>query len=282
MSDIIETFGSGSLIQHGPLNKRVYAMKISSEDTGTIIPHIEKLAKENSYTKLFCKVPLWAAPLFKVNGFIFEAYIPNFYNMKTDVFFMSKYFDNERESVNETDQLLKLSDVLYKQKTPAIVPECEEGYSIRRLETTDAKSMATVFSAVFQSYPFPVFDPEYLIETMEEHVQYFGVFEEDKLVGISSAEVDLEAQNAEMTDFAILPESRGKRFSSQLLLAMETEMKKQDVNCLYTIARLNSMPINKLFLSAGYKFSGTLPNNTNISGKIESMNVYFKHVSTII
>lgn len=275
MADTIETFGNGSLIQHGELNKRVYLMKLHGDDVHQALDYIHRLAEKHAYTKLFCKIPLWASPVFKANGFSMEAYIPQFYNGQTDVFFMSKYFDARREAEFERDKLLELSSVLKAQKTASVHDE-SDSFVIRRLDAYEAGDMAAVFASVFETYPFPVFDPEYIRQTMEEGVQYFGVFDGTKLAGLSSAEVDAEAQNAEMTDFAVLPQYRGKHLSSRLLAAMEDGMKKQSFKCLYTIARLNSMPINRLFLSGGYVYSGSLPNNTNISGKIESMNVYFK------
>jgi beta-lysine N6-acetyltransferase len=36
--------------------------------------------------------------------------------------------------------------------------------------------------------------------------------------------------------------------------------------------------MNKTFLKFDYCYSGTLINNTNIAGSIESMNVYYKHL----
>ncbi len=55
-------------------------------------------------------------------------------------------------------------------------------------------------------------------------------------------------------------------------------MKAQDIKTLYTIARLNSPAMNKTFLRLNYTYSGTLIKNTNIAGKIESMNVYYKAI----
>ncbi len=59
---------------------------------------------------------------------------------------------------------------------------------------------------------------------------------------------------------------------------MEIEMKNQGMKTLYTIARLNSIAMNLTFLRSNYKYSGTLIKNTNISGQIESMNVYYKQI----
>jgi len=55
-------------------------------------------------------------------------------------------------------------------------------------------------------------------------------------------------------------------------------MKSLGIKVVYTIARLNSIPMNKTFLRLNYQYSGTLINNTNIAGKIESMNILYKHI----
>jgi len=44
----------------------------------------------------------------------------------------------------------------------------------------------------------------------------------------------------------------------------------------YTIARALSAGMNVTFARAGYDYGGTLTNNTNICGQIESMNVWYK------
>jgi lysine 2,3-aminomutase len=111
-----------------------------------------------------------------------------------------------------------------------------------------------------------------------DKTQYFGVWHNSKLVGISSAEVDVINKNAEMTDFAVLPEYRGQNLAFRLLLTMEQKMKIANIKTAYTIARLKELGMNKTFLKSGYKYSGTLLNNTNIGGQIESMNVFYKHL----
>ena len=98
------------------------------------------------------------------------------------------------------------------------------------------------------------------------------------MVALSSAEIDPQGKNAEMTDFATLPDYRGGKSATNLLSEMETAMERQGIKTLYSIARLNSPAMSKTFLKHSYKYAGTLINNTNISGKIESMNVFYKHI----
>lgn len=81
-----------------------------------------------------------------------------------------------------------------------------------------------------------------------------------------------------MTDFATLPAYAGNSLALMLLDAMDREMKNQGIKTLYTIARLNSIPMTLTFLRSDYQYSGTLIKNTNIAGKIESMNVLYKHI----
>ena len=54
------------------------------------------------------------------------------------------------------------------------------------------------------------------------------------------------------------------------------EMKDKDIKMAYTIARAVSYGMNITFCKRGYTFAGTLINNTNISGGIENMNVWYK------
>jgi hypothetical protein len=57
---------------------------------------------------------------------------------------------------------------------------------------------------------------------------------------------------------------------------MEAEMRKRRVKTVYTIARAYSAAMNITFAKQNYEFAGTLLNNTHISDKIESMNVWYK------
>lgn len=278
--DRIEKIGKGTTIQHGDLNKRIYLMKLDKNDGPDVIGEINRLAREKKYTKIFCKVPQSAAPQFIANGFMTEAQIPRFYEGKEGVFFMSKFLSSDRLLDIETDKLQEFSQMLARQNGFQLngVPT-DHTYRLRKLTEADSEAMVEIYKEVFASYPFPIHDPAYIRQTMENDVQYFGAEFEGKLVALASAEVDKKAQNAEMTDFATLPGHRGKKLSILLLKAMETQMKKDGLKTLYTIARLNSLGMNKTFLRMGYTYSGTTIKNTNIAGKIESMNIYYKHIA---
>ncbi len=276
--DRIEKFGKGSVIQHGKLNKRVYLIKLEKDDFPQIIEHINQLAIQEGYTKIFCKTPSWATPDFLANGFHVEAYIPEFYNNNMDVFFVSKFFGPERLLNIENDKLSALSEIILNYNTNQTIPKMRLTDKLIRLREEHAQEAANLYKQVFNSYPFPIYDPNYILETMQSNVQYYGIERNGKLIALASAEIDFDGQNAEMTDFATLPDFRGQNLSVILLGKMEEEMTKQNISTLYTIARLNSLPMNKTFFKLNYKYTGTLIKNTNISGQIESMNVLYKHI----
>jgi putative beta-lysine N-acetyltransferase len=138
--------------------------------------------------------------------------------------------------------------------------------------------IARLYREVFKSYPFPIHDPGYIARSMEAGTRYFGVNRGGKLIALASAEIDREGSNAEMTDFATLPDFRGNSLAQLLLKAMEKEMRRTGILTLYTIARLHSPAMNRTFLKLQYHYAGTLIRNTQIAGRVESMNVYYKHL----
>ncbi len=275
MIDTVEKIGNGSTIQHGKHNDRIYLMKLDEQDVDLILDELPELAKANSYSKVFCKIPKKAAPLFFANGYALEGYIPKFYKGRDDVFFVSKFLSSARRVNTEPDQLSKIAQLLAKKHT--LKPR-SSAYRIRKLNKTDVDQIIQIYHKVFESYPFPIHDPDYILKTMAENIHYFGAEKDGKLVALASSEMDKAGKNAEMTDFATIKNHGGNNLASLLLSEMEAEMRKEGMKTLYTIARVNSIPMNLTFLRSGYEYSGTLINNTNISGKIESMNIYYKHI----
>lgn len=279
MSDSIKVLKHGSLLQHGKLNDRIYLMKLVKEDCPDIIQTLHYLSSENQYDKIFCKVPKWAAPLFFSAGYVLEASIPRFFEGEEDAFFVSKFLHSNRHQVIESSKFATLSELLHQKKlNQEQIGNSASGLFVRKLNINDVSSIVDIYKQIFLSYPFPIHEPDYILKTMEEDVQYYGVEIGGKLAALASSEMDKKGMNAEMTDFATSSEFQGKGLANLLLSTMEVEMKAQGIYTLYTIARLNSMAMNKTFLRNSYNYSGTLINNTNISGKIESMNVYYKHI----
>jgi len=270
------------VIQHGRLNDRVYLMQLHPGDLPGILGDMERLAKEQAYTKIFAKVPASHAAAFTEGGYGQEARAPRFFSGEEDCAFMSRFLSVERGVDPHAQEAIAIVDLAQEKGRDAPSDLGPPPFEIRPAEPGHAAELAAVYREVFASYPFPIHDPAYLTETMHEHVRYFCAFDGDRIVAASSAEMDREQRNVEMTDFATLPASRGSGIAVYLLWRMEEEMRRLGMLTAYTIARARSAGMNITFARCGYAFGGRLVNNTDISGSIESMNVWHKALAEVI
>jgi beta-lysine N6-acetyltransferase len=274
--DRIERLGN-SLIQHGKNNDRIYLMKLKDADVPRVIEGIETLAEENAYSKIFAKIPVRVSEDFLEAAYEIEASVPNFFGGREDGLFIGKYlaeWRREDEAEAAADQVLhaafaKAEDGGGCQPLPA-------HSELREMTVADTQTMAAFYSEVFDTYPFPIFDPAYLEETMASHIRYFGVLSGGTIRALAASETDTSQKHVEMTDFATMPPERGKGLAAMLLWHMEGAMSDEGFLTAYTIARAESYGMNIAFAKCGYAFGGRLTNNTNIGGRLESMNVWFK------
>jgi len=273
-TDCITTIGS-SVIQYGPLNNRIYLMKLSRQDAPSIVTKLDDLACTEGYSKIFAKVPAGNVMEFLAGGYRVEARVPNFFHGLEDGFFLAKYFSPDRREAAGLPVEEVVADALACAGNPGNAKPSPKSHVIEA-GPSDAKGLAELYGEVFETYPFPISNPVYIRETMDESVRYFMVKDGRKIIAASSAEIDSGAMNVEMTDFAILPAYRGQGLSSRLLRHMEGAMEEAGMYTGYTIARAGYPPVNILFARAGYRFGGTLINNTSICGSFESMNVWYK------
>ena len=269
----------GSTIQHGNLSKRAYLMKLADGDYSKVISFLDNLCQENKYTKIFAKIPESAIDLFKLSGYEQEAMIPWFFNGQNKAVFLAKYFSKNRSfdpRQREIEEVLKGSISNSKNK---VFSERDSDISVEVARPCDVGQISAVYEKIFKSYPFPIHNPRYLLDTMQTHIRYYLIRRKGEIAALSSAEIDREAKAVEMTDFATLPVHRGHGLGSRLLENMEYEMAKEGIITSYTIARAFSYGINTIFAKRNYIYSGTLINNTNIAGNIESMNVWYKRIN---
>ena len=265
-----------SKLQHGKHSDRVYLMSTTENDIDDIIKKLDSIASDNNYSKIVAKAPSYKKVQFIENGYVEEAYIPKYYKDMSDACILSKFLNKEREIIKNRELINDVINLaVYKDSD---VRKINTNYSIKKLEIKDTLVMADIYQKVFKTYPFPIHDIDYLKETMRDNVEYYGVFVKEKLVALSSCEMDLYNLNVEMTDFACLDEYRGNNLAYYLLEYMERKMLDKNIKTFYTIARAVSYGMNITFSKLKYNYAGTLINNTNISGGLESMNIWYKNV----
>jgi len=274
MYDKLELIGK-SLVQHGKYNDRIYLLDLNPKDLPNLFTNFKKLVSINKYSKIIAKVPKKYKAQFIGEGYIEEAFVPNFYNGKEDMSFLVIYPKKERQIDKQKLKIQKILNIALSKMNIKDI-KLNKLFTCRKLDEKDILQMISVYKKVFTSYPFPIFEEDYLKQTMCDNVIYFGVFLDNHLIGISSCEIKNEKSYVEMTDFATLEKYRGKQISLYLLSIMEKEMKKIGIKKAYTMARSLSYGMNIAFSKLGYAYSGTVTNNANISGDIESLNIWHK------
>ena len=273
---------NGSVIQHGPHNNRIYLMQLNTKDTDRLIATLDGMALNNGYGKVFAKIPAPEWNAFKSADYIKEAVVPGFFTGKIDGFFISKYFSARRQKAQNIERLLKF----VKQTGEGSANNMHrQGRAIRDVvlcKTSDAEEMSVIYQKVFQSYPFPIQKPTYLKRMMQEGVLYYCIRVEGSIAAIAAVEIDLASKNAEMTDFATLPKWRGIGFAGMLLSFMDKKARELGIKTAYTIARAASHGMNSVFKNSGYNYAGLLKNNSQICGSIQSMTVWYKHLTNLL
>jgi len=275
--DAITRLGS-STIQHGHYNDRIYVMRLARDDVPAIIRSLDDLAVSEGYSKIFAKVPDAEKGAFESGGYTTEATVPRYFNGRESALFMAKYYTARRQVMTHGSQIREVIAACGRRTIRRELLPLPPEITINGAEFTDADAIATLYETVFTTYPFPIFNPDFIHRTMEEQVRYFCAKRAGEIVAASSCEFDFDSQTVEMTDFATLPQYRGKGLAYHLLHAMEQEATWEQIPITYTIARAISHPINSIFSGSGYEYCGTLVNNTNICGSLESMNVWFKQL----
>jgi beta-lysine N6-acetyltransferase len=277
MTDRIEPLRQ-SMIQHGPLNRRVYVMKLHRNDVPGILGDLDDLARDNGYEKILVKVPVSLKDFFEENGYGQEAYVPSFFMGKEDLAFMSKFLCPDRMLDDRTDQYRSMMSMVRQKANNPCKDSTPQGPGVIRCKHGDAEDMGDLFRQVFESYPFPIYDPDFLRTMMDSNTDYFAIRHQGQMVAVAAAEKDGENLSVEMTDFATLPAWQGRGLAGRLLAAMESDMTKQGMITAFSISRAVSFGMNITLGKLGYAYGGLLTNNTNIAGRIESMTVWHKRL----
>jgi putative beta-lysine N-acetyltransferase len=267
-----------SLVQHGPYNRRIYLMKLDARDMPHILPALDRLAQDNQYEKILTKIPSASKADFKKQGYVQEAVIPEYFGTQEHAVFMCKYLSSGRKKITDYPHIQDILSLAKQHKHPS-KKDLPPSMNIRICHLEDAHEMSQIYKSVFKTYPFPIFDAEYLTTVMKnKQACYFCIEKDRQINAIAASEIDSDHKGVEMTDFATLPEYRGQGLAGFLLDNMERIMAGQGLKTAFSIARALSPAMNILFASKGYAFGGTLANNTQISGRIESMNVWYKRL----
>lgn len=245
----------------------------------SILEKAEKIAENEKADKMIIKGRKEHFIQLLESGYRFEASIEGYF-LGSDCFFFSKFLTDERKISThwtEEDGIIKS---VYHLKEPSRSIAPPKAYNLKKMAESDATGLSKLYKSVFQIYPTPLNNPDYIVKTMQEGTVYYGFINDGQVVSAASAEVNIFYKNAELTDCATLKEHRKHGLMKILLERIEQELVENGIYCAYSIARALSFGMNAVLYQLGYAYRGRLVNNVFIYDKIENMNVWVKDLAS--
>jgi beta-lysine N6-acetyltransferase len=258
-------------------NRRLKVVSYEAEDYGAMLKRLAYLAESNDFDKIFLKAGRDDFQQFLSHGYMMEGVL-RYYFKGDDAYVLSRFSSAERV---QSEQLLEEAQLIEKliyesgeRREHQLPTECR----VIRAGIADIPDLVGIYRCVFETYPSPLTNPDYVEATMKRNVIYRLVKHGGQALAAASAEMNHKHSNAEMTDCATIPEAQGRGLVQLLLLELEGDLRAQGICSAYTLARGLSYGMNRAFFRLGYEFSGRLINNCDIFGQFEDMNIWVKRL----
>lgn len=260
-----------------PFNKRIRIDDYRG-NCKKVINESERLASEFHVEKLIMLIRQEDFDLLLEKGYQCEGKIDRYF-LGSDGYFFSKFFDPLRKNSNqwmkEDEILLNASERIHVSKHPSPPNDLQ----FFQLTDRNALEMSQLYQKVFQVYPTPLHDPNYIKETIKRGTLYFGFMNGQEIISAASVEVNLTYKNAEFTDCATLFEYRKHGLMKILVDKLENVLRENGIFCVYSLARALSFGMNRVLYQKEYRYRGRLTNNCYIFDKLEDMNIWVKDLS---
>lgn len=260
-------------------NRRLKVVDYEADDYTAMIKRMAYLAEANDFDKIFVKAGKSDFQRFLSHGYIMEGVL-RYYFRGEDAFVLSRFSSPTRM---QSDVLLEegelIEGLIYGTPPLEVIPPLEDGIEIIRAGMKQIPDLVTIYRSVFETYPSPLANPDFIKSTMERNCVYRLAVRDGQALAAASADIGLKHSNAEMTDCATEPAAQGHGLMKHILIALENDLQERGIMTAYTLARGMSVGMNRVFYRLGYEFSGRLINNCDIQGQYEDMNIWVKRLS---
>jgi len=258
-----------------PMNSRLKIMDFPKM-TAEVLEDIKGYAAQMNFGKILCNCRIEALGSFIQSGFTEEGHIDGFFNGDT-AYCVSYFINGDREIPVQEEVKDKI--IAHCQASERVTgPSIQDRILIRDAEERDIPRMIGLFKEIFETYPSPVFDADYLRNSMQTKTMFKVAIMDGEILSIASADMDLKNNNAEITDCATKPIHRGKGLLTYLIAQLEESLRQKEFKTLYSLSRAIEPGINKALWKMHYEYSGRLVNNCDICGGFEDMNIWVKRL----
>jgi beta-lysine N6-acetyltransferase len=260
-----------------PFNKRIRIDDYRG-NTPLVLSKAEELARRHHAEKLIIKARSEDFLHLFEKGLQLEAVVDRYF-LGSNAHFFSKFYTVDRKKNDHWITEDGMIHSIYQLDSSFDKPFPPNEYELKKADESCAEELSGLYREVFQIYPTPLHDPEYVKKTMKEGTVYYVFFHQGNIVSAASAEVNNFYKNAELTDCATLKEHRKYGLMKIILRELERELKQLGIYCAYSIARSLSFGMNAVLYQLGYKYRGRLMNNCYIYDKLENMNMWVKNLA---
>ncbi len=259
-------------------NKRLKVLDYDAENYSALVTRLSWLAEHNQFDKIFLKAHESDFQQFLSHGYLMEG-ILRYYFQGKDAYILSRFSSEARVTSDHVIEEAQMIEELMCHTEHIERRPLDPTITIRRATPEDIPQLILIYRSVFDTYPSPLTNPDYIKSTMERNVIYRIAFENEQAIAAASAEITDRHSNAEVTDCATTPEAQGKGIMQHLIAALEDDLRERKIRTAYTLARALSIGMNRSFYRLGYEFCGRLINNCDIFGKFEDMNIWVKRLA---
>jgi len=258
-------------------NKRLKVADYDATDYTAMIRRLAWLAESNDFDKIFVKAKKEDFQNFLSHGYMMEGVLRYYFQGK-DAYVLSRFSSSARVSSSDLLEEARLVENLIYHSEPGDIHSLDPQIEIIRATEEHIPLLTAIYRSVFETYPSPLTNPDYIKSTMDRNLVYRMAVRGENALAAASADMDRKHSNAEMTDCATVPDVQGKALMQHLLTDLEQDLKDEGIMTAYTLARGMSVGMNRTFFKLGYEFSGRLINNCDIFGQFEDMNIWVKRL----
>lgn len=260
-------------------NRRLKVLDYAATNKRALCDRLCWLADQNGFDKIFLKARDDDWQEFLGLGFMLEGVI-KYYFRGVNAFILSRFSSQARLRAPSLIEESRLIERLFRdERLDAPLRSLPERHAVTVATEDDIPELVDLYRMVFETYPSPLTDPNYIQQTMRRNVLYrLARDASGRCVSAASADIDEKHSNAELTDCATSRDHRGKGLMMHILARLEDDLRERGIHTAYTLARAMSPGMNRAFYRLGFEYTGRLLNNCDIAGTFEDMNIWTKRL----
>lgn len=265
-----------AFVDYDIFNKRIRVLDYEGR-AAALADKLINTGHEHCFEKMIVYAKAYDQKELRRRLFLQEGEIDGYYNGYKTVI-MTYYLNQTRKETNSWESQDYLLKTIYDQPKKTAQ---DRGFSFQIREATagDSAKLAALYKKVFPLYPAPVADPAYIEKMMAANTIYYTCFDGETLISAAAAEINQKLGHAEITDCATLTEYAGHSITARLIPALEKKVKQLGIFYVFSLARADSLGMNKTLYRLSYSYGGRLINNCVIFNGLENMNIWQKQLN---